>query len=270
MENEKSFEEERLFYKNRIDSLCKAFEKNKIHSYYADDKADAKNIVENIILSNINPSKGNGVIGVGDSQTLHQIELFDWLYSERNLTVINPFERLEDGRFSEFKEYPNEWLPLETYNEINARVWEKARKALLSDVFVTGANAVTMQGQIVSTDGAGNRIAAVIYGPLKVVIVIGRNKIVNNLDEAFNRIKHTAAPLNHLRHSVKHRIQGEQAESNYGIYKLGKLPCVQKGYCVDCGSPLCTRKCTMVMDRATGGYFKDRLHVVIVNEDLGL
>lgn len=204
--------------------------------------------------------------------SVHQIGSFDFLYEKQRegaFEIINPFERLEDGRYSEFKGYPNEWLPPEIYNMINHRIWEKARRALLSDVFITGANAVTYDGRIVSTDGVGNRIAAVIYGPYKVILIVGRNKVVKDTEAALDRIKNIAAPWNHYRHFSKHKIAGKEAEEKYGIYKFADLPCVKNGRCIDCNAPRCTRHATMIIDRDTGGVFKDRIHIILVNEDLG-
>ncbi len=261
---------EKQVYFNKINSLIKVFKKKGIHSYYADSKKDALNSVLNLIDSFENKT----TIGIGDSVSLHQIELFDKLENlnqDCSIEMINPFERLEDGRFSEFRDLPNEWLPSDIYDAAHKRVWEKARKALTSDIFITGANAITMNGQIVSTDGVGNRISAVIFGPHKVIIVIGRNKIVGDLDQAMDRIKNIAAPLNHLRHAEKHRIRSsDEPIKNDSLHQLSNLPCVKKGYCTDCNSPQCSRRCTMIMDSGTGGIYKDRIHLIIVNEDLGL
>lgn len=137
---------------------------------------------------------------------------------------------------------PNQWLPSDVYDAAHQRVWEKARKALTSDIFLTGANAITLDGKIVSTDGVGNRISAVIFGPLRVIMVIGRNKIVSNLDNAFDRIKNIAAPLNHMRHATKHAIakKGGGKDERDSLFQLSNLPCVKKGYCNDCGSPQCS------------------------------
>ena len=240
--------------------------KNNIKGFYAENIDEALLIAKNFIETN----KGEGVIGIGDSMSLHQINLFEYLYSkENNYTIYNTFERLDDGRFSEFKDQPNDWIPLDTYNKLNRQVWEKSRKAMLSDVFITSANAVTIDGKIVSVDGVGNRIASVIYGPYKVLLIIGRNKIVENVDEAISKIKNFTTPLNHLRHATKHCIKGEKAK-DYGVYKLGELPCVKTGHCIDCKSPLCSRHCLMVMEKATGGMFKDRINIIIVNDNLGL
>jgi hypothetical protein len=101
-------------------------------------------------------------------------------------------------------------------------------------------------------------------------MVIGRNKIVSNLDQAMERIIDIAAPLYHLRHAVKHRISSDNAPiAKDSLYQLSNLPCVTKGYCTDCNSPQCSRRCTMIMDSGTGGIYKDRIHLVIVNENLG-
>lgn len=210
-------------------------------------------------------------MGIGDSLTLHQIALFDWLYGQREkYRIENPFERLEDGRYSVFRDYPNEWMEPDKYQPINRQVWECARRTLLSDVYITGANAVTRDGQIVSVDGIGNRTAAMIYGPYKVILVIGRNKIVSDVDAALDRIRNIATPWNNYRHFRKHSVAGKEAAEKNNINKMGSLPCVQYGYCKNCNSPLCPRHVTVVLDRDTGGNtFSDRIHVILVNEDLG-
>ena len=272
MDGEKRFDNEKHYmFQKRIESVLENVNR-RFHGYYADNKEEAINIFKQL-LSEFDMELGGGgvkTLGVGDSLSVHQIGVFDYLYGMKNRPeIINPFERLEDGRFSEFAGYPNEWLPKDTYDQINRRIWEKARRALLSDVFITGANAITYDGKIVSTDGVGNRIAAVIYGPYKVILVIGRNKIVNDTAAALNRIKDTAAPWNHYRHYTKHKIKGEKAENDYGIYKFADLPCVKLGKCVDCNGPLCTRHATVIVEKDTGGLFKDRIHVILVNEDLG-
>lgn len=271
MDAEKTFDEElHYLFRNRIESVLENVNR-RFHGYYADSKEEAVNTIKQL-LSTFGAEIGGGVktLGVGDSLSVHQIGAFDYLYELKDqIEIINPFERLEDGRFSEFAGYPNEWLPKDIYDQINRRIWEKARRALLSDVFITGANAITYDGKIVSTDGTGNRIAAMIYGPYKVILVVGRNKIVSDTEAAMKRIKDTAAPWNHYRHFIKHKIKGEKAENAYGIYKFANLPCVKQGKCVDCNAPLCTRHATVIVEKDTGGLFKDRIHVILVNEDLG-
>ena len=124
---------------------------------------------------------------------------------------------------------------------------EIRKKQLTCDVFLTGTNAVTMNGELVNTDGVGNRVAAMIFGPGKVIVVMGANKIVQDLDEAFQRIERVAAPINNKRLGTPN-------------------PCTQTGICMDCQGP--TRICnitTVLWKRPKATNF----HVILVGEDLG-
>ena len=204
------------------------------------------------------------------------MSLFESVYQysiDNGCKIINPFERLDDGRYIEFKGLKNGWIddPV-PYEEAYLRVMEKMREALLSDVFITSANAITTDGEIVSTDGVGNRLAGVIFGPYKVILVVGRNKIVDSEEEAYSRIKNYATPLNHLRHAKMHSRRNDDGSylEKDSLYQLSKLPCVQKGHCLECKAPNCSRRVTMTMRSATGGSLRNRIHVVIVNEDLGI
>ena len=126
---------------------------------------------------------------------------------------------------------------------------ERRRQALLVDLFLTGSNAVTENGYLVNLDMVGNRVGGITFGPRFVVIVAGRNKIVKNLDAAMDRIKSYAAPLNAIRHEG------------------WKTPCIKTSFCMDCKSP--DRICnTWVITQKS--YPKDRIKVILVNQDLGL
>lgn len=91
------------------------------------------------------------------------------------------------------------------------------RQQLTSDLFISSTNAITTEGYLINVDGNGNRVAAMIFGPKKVVILAGINKIVHSEDEAFSRIRHVAAPMNMKRLSRK-------------------TPCGADGICHDCSS----------------------------------
>lgn len=124
---------------------------------------------------------------------------------------------------------------------------ELRRKSLLADVFVTGTNAITMDGKLYNCDFYGNRVAAMVFGPKKVIVVAGKNKIVKNIQEAKERMETVAAPLNSKR--------------------LGRhTPCVKAGYCTDCDSPerICCH--TVIQERQ----MQKRIHVIIVDEELEL
>ena len=115
------------------------------------------------------------------------------------------------------------------------------------DCFLCSANAISSSGQIVNVDGIGNRVSAMCFGPKKVVIVAGVNKIVPDLDSAIKRIKEVAAPL--------------RAKS------LGlNLPCVKEGRCVECDSPQRICRITVVLHKRP--IYTD-ISVVIVNKSLG-
>ncbi|TYP52440.1 lactate utilization protein [Thermosediminibacter litoriperuensis] len=121
------------------------------------------------------------------------------------------------------------------------------RRQLTCDLFLTGTNALTLTGCLVNTDGTGNRAASMFFGPKKVIVVAGRNKLVSDTEEALRRIKMYAAPTN------AKRLQCE-------------TPCARTGFCADCDSPDRICRITTILER------KPRLtdiHVLVVNEDLG-
>ena len=126
---------------------------------------------------------------------------------------------------------------------------ERRRQALLVDLFLTGSNAVTESGWLVNLDMVGNRVGGITFGPRYVVLVIGRNKIVKDLDAAMARIKGYAAPMNAIRHEG------------------WKTPCIKTSFCMDCSSP--QRICN-TWSITQKSYPKSRIKVILVNEDLGL
>lgn len=121
------------------------------------------------------------------------------------------------------------------------------RQCLLTDIFIAGANAISLEGEMVNIDGMGNRVAALVYGPEKVLIIAGMNKVVDTLEDALTRARTVAAPIN------KQRFGSD-------------TPCAATGSCADCLSDGCicnqiliTRNC-----RPAG-----RIQFIIVGEDLG-
>jgi hypothetical protein len=125
---------------------------------------------------------------------------------------------------------------------------ERRRQALLVDLFITGSNAVTEDGQLVNLDMFGNRVAALTFGPRHVVVVAGRNKIVPSLDDAMFRVKNIAAPANAMRLDKK-------------------TPCVKTSYCEECKSPDRICNTWTITEKS---YPKGRVKVVLINQDLGL
>lgn len=120
-------------------------------------------------------------------------------------------------------------------------------RQLECDLFLTSSNAITLAGQLVNIDGVGNRVGAMTFGPKKVIVAAGRNKIAEDLEAALKRIKAIAAPAN------AHRLNL-------------KLPCAVTGYCNDCDSPACICRVTVIMDRKPS---LSDIRVLVVNEELG-
>ena len=121
------------------------------------------------------------------------------------------------------------------------------RNAMTADVFITGANALSLDGQMVNIDGMGNRVASIIYGPKTVIVIAGMNKVEDTLEKAMIRARTVAAPINQQRF-------------------MGDTPCSKTGSCGDCKSESCicnqiviTRHCRPV----------ERIRFILVGEDLG-
>lgn len=119
--------------------------------------------------------------------------------------------------------------------------------AFQSDFFFMSTNAITLDGALVNIDGAGNRLSSLIFGPEHVIVVAGMNKVVADVEEGFNRTRNVASPPNTVR--------------------LGKnTPCAATGKCGDCMSPDCICNQIVVTRRSRE---KDRIHVILVNDNLG-
>ena len=125
--------------------------------------------------------------------------------------------------------------------------FELMRQELYSDLFLCSSNAVTEDGELVNVDGNGNRVAAMMFGPKKVIITVGVNKICKNIEEAYKRIEAYAGPKNNIRLNCEN-------------------PCVKVNRCVDCKSPNRICRAYTILKRKTS--YSD-ITVLIVNEELG-
>ncbi|MBA4394984.1 MAG: lactate utilization protein, partial [Desulfobacca sp.] len=124
---------------------------------------------------------------------------------------------------------------------------DQRRRGLSADIMISSTNAITLNGILVNLDGMGNRIAALAFGPKKVILVVGMNKVAPDLDTAIKRVKHYAAPLNSLRLNLPN-------------------PCTETGLCSDCRTP--SRICNM-WSIIEGQAVKDRIHVKLIGEPMG-
>jgi hypothetical protein len=198
----------------------------------------AKNLKEGRqkILRLISP---DAVVGIGDSTTIRQMKLPQALI-ERGTKVLDAFDP------------QREKMNPKAAREKHARI---VKEATISDVFLTGTNAITHDGRLVNVDAVGNRVSGMVWGHPLSIIVVGKNKIVRDLEEAFHRVRNIIAP-NHA------RIRSTEL----GGRKM-KTPCIKTGKCADCRSV--DRICNIFMT-IEGKPFRTDLIVVVVNEDLGL
>lgn len=178
-----------------------------------------------LVMENILPECAPKIVSFGGSMTVREAGLLESLKSRPELEVLDTFDT-SIGR---------------------PAMVELRRQALLSDLFICSANALTREGELLLVDGIGNRTAAVQFGPKNVVLLVGRNKLCANREEAVQRLKTLASPANAMR--LKRNT-----------------PCATLGYCTDCASPerICTYW-TIIQRSAPAG----RIHIVLINEEAG-
>lgn len=193
--------------------VMKGLESRNMKTFYAHDREEALKIALSII-----PESSS--VSMGGSVSVHEIGLVKAL-KEGNYEFIDRDE-MEDKRAA-------------------------ALMAFDADFFLASCNAITEDGELVNIDGNANRVAAIAFGPKKVLFIVGMNKVCKDLDMAMKRARNVAAPINSQR---------------FGI----DTPCVKTGSCFDCKSPdtIC---CQFLITRYSR--HKGRIHVILVNDNLG-
>jgi L-lactate utilization protein LutB len=210
------------YWQIRLKAVKGALEANNFEVFLAKDVGEARRIVKEQIL----PSTGAKSVSWGGSMTFLATGLYEEIKKMPGLEILDTFDRSNS---------PEENMELR-------------RRSVLADLFITGTNALTEGGILVNLDMIGNRACSISFGPKHVVILVGRNKIVSELDEAMYRVKNYAAPVNAMRLDKK-------------------TPCVKTSYCEDCKSP--DRICN-VWTITEKSFPKGRIRVVLINQDLGL
>ena len=206
-------------YREKLaEQLIKHLTKRRMEASYAPTAAQAREEVVAMIPA------GSTVSRCG-SMSLVEMGLWEELAKKPGVEVIDPF------------------IPGLSPEERFAQL----RRGLLADYMITSSNALTMDGKLVNLDGLGNRVAGMCFGPEKVIVVVGLNKLAPDLDSALARVKHHAAPINAIRLSRA-------------------TPCGETGLCSDCRSP--ERICNM-WSIIEGHLIENRIHVKLVGEDLG-
>jgi hypothetical protein len=211
----------RHFYAKRLEQTRKALEANNFDARVAESADQARSLVLDEILAPM----GRVQAGLGGSVSLVQTGIHQALKDLDSVELLDSFDK-----------------SLSWDEKIELR-----RRSLLTDVFLTGTNAVTEDGVLVNLDMIGNRVGALAFGPRRVVVVAGRNKLVPDRPAAEERVKEYAACVN--------------------AAKLDKkTPCAATGFCHDCSSE--DRICN-VWTITEKSFPAGRISVVLVNEDLG-
>lgn len=197
-------------------TIIKGINSRNMTGYYAHSKEEACKLALELIPE-------GSVIGMGGSATVAQIGLLDIIKTDKYKFIDRDgAKNLQEKRAAELAAYD-------------------------ADVFLGSANAITEDGVLVNIDGNSNRVSAYAYGPKKLVLVVGMNKVAKDVDAAMKRARNTAAPINVQR---------------FGL----NTPCASTGSCMNCKSPdtIC---CQFLVTRFSR--HKDRIHIILVDETLG-
>jgi hypothetical protein len=204
-------------WKIMIDTTLESLEKHGFGARFASNREEASQFI-------MEAAADCKTVGIAGTATV------------RDLGVLPKLEAAGKTIYDHWK------LKVGTPEELQCR-----KEQLRADLFLGSANAVTMTGEIVNRDGCGNRVNAMTFGPRKVVLVAGRNKVVQDLDAALTRIETVAAPIRAM--SLNR-----------------KTPCVKSGFCMDCDSPERICRVTSIIHRKP--MFTD-ITVVILDEEMG-
>ncbi|MDH5787654.1 MAG: lactate utilization protein [Candidatus Bathyarchaeota archaeon] len=201
--------------------------KNLLANNFEAKFAENRDAVKQIVFSSISKDV---IVGVGDSATVRQLEIVEE-FEKKGFRVLNPFSK-----------------ELTTDREKTMVRDNISRQIFSCDVLVCGTNSVTRDGKLVNIDAVGNRVASMIFGPRRVFIIAGKNKIVKDVDEALCRIKNVIAPF-HAR------------------TKGFATPCAQTGKCSDCSAPKRICSIVSIIEKRP---WRTEISVILANEDLGL
>lgn len=204
------------YYEKRSQVLLKNLRSRHFEAYYCAGREEA--LVKALELI----PKG-AVVGWGGATSAQQIGLMEALNAGEYRTIDRDKATTPEARVRAMKQ------------------------CLTADVFITGANALSLDGQLVNIDGNGNRVAAIVYGPDSVLVIAGMNKVTDTLEDAVTRARTVAAPMNKQRFPAK-------------------TPCEVTGSCADCKSDGCICNQILITRNCNPA---GRIKVILVGEELG-
>lgn len=205
-----------LAFQDAVKGIIKNLEKRNMEGYFYEDSASCVKAITNLM-------ENGSVISWGGSESIRECGLMDAV-AKGNYTLID---------------------------RLTAKSPEESRqlfaKAVLSDYYLMSSNAVTFDGELINIDGNGNRVACLIQGPKNIIMVVGMNKLVSDVEAGYARVRNIATPAN--------------------VKRLHKnTPCFQAGRCCDCLSPECICNQVVITRRSA---HPGRIKIFFVAEELG-
>lgn len=192
--------------------------KNKFDIFILKSKSEVIDLLNTLV-------KENSTVGVGDSVTLEELDIYNYFEKREDIIYFNKYKK----------------------NISKEEKREIYKKNFSADFFVSGCNAITINGDLLNIDGNGSRVAPIIYGPKNVLLIMGLNKICKNEQEANDRARNIAAPLDSKRLNKNN-------------------PCTKTLKCHDCKSK--DRICNYFV-KISGQFDKERIKLILVEETLG-
>jgi len=213
----KSMNPKQSFYETQAETIIRNLNKRHMEGFFCATAAEAAEKASSLVAE-------GSTVSFGGSMSLSESGVMDMLRSRSDIRLID----------RSLAKTPEE-------------VRQVYLDAFCSDTYFMSTNAITLDGQLVNIDGNGNRVAALIYGPLQVILIVGMNKVVANADDAIRRVHNTATPPNCIRLDKK-------------------TPCAATGACADCLGDDCICSQTVItrFNRTPG-----RIKIILVGEQLG-
>jgi hypothetical protein len=212
-------DKKKTIYKDQAEKIIKNLKSRNLEGAYFEK-------IEQAVASILKMIPDGSLVGLGGSESIIESGLVDAL-RKRDLRLL---DRYREGVSEQ-------------------ELWEMRKRGMLADIFIASSNAITLDGKLVNMDGIGNRVAAMIFGPGKVILLVGMNKVVGSVKEAVDRIKNYVAPRNAVRVNIA-------------------TPCFKKQLCQDphCSPP--HRICSQLVI-IESSMISDRIKIFLVGEELG-
>jgi len=206
------------YYENRAKKLIQNLSKKGMKGEYAATGDEARDKMLALI------PEGSTVYFTG-SQTLEQVGVKPFLRGSGKYNLLDPYEPGID----------------------QAENIARRKKGLTAEIMISSTNAITEAGTLVNVDGQGNRVAAMIFGPDKVLLAVGMNKVVEDVPAAMERLRKVAMPMNNQPYGLPH-------------------PCNETGFCSDCASPPRICNYFTIIERSLT---PERIHIILIGQDFG-